>query len=143
MPSSSQSGGLSQRQLRRCRDANFALADEFAHRAHGVFDRHGRIDTMDVVEVNDIGLEPLETALAAPFDIFRPPIRGWRAVRCTQIAKLAGDHVIVAMVLYRVGNQLLVAALAVGVRAVEKIDADLARMAQGIDRRISVGLVVK
>ena len=51
--------------------ANFALADELAHRAHGVFDRHGRIDTVDVVEVDKIGFEPLQAALAGRFDAFR------------------------------------------------------------------------
>jgi hypothetical protein len=47
------------------------------------------------------------------------------------------------MALYRAGDQFLIAALAVGVRAVEKIDADLARRAQSVYRRICVGLVVK
>src|SRR6516162_6776261 len=45
--------------------------------------------------------------------------------------------------LYRAGDQFLVAAMPVGVRAVEKVDADLARMPDCIDRRISVGLVVE
>ena len=54
--------------------ANFALAHELAHRAHGVFDRYGRIDTVDVVEVDDIGFEPLQGALAARFDVFRPAV---------------------------------------------------------------------
>jgi hypothetical protein len=54
--------------------------------------------------------------------------------RGAQIAELAGDHVLVAIALYRVSDQFLVAALTVGVRAVEKIDADLTRAAQGVDR---------
>src|SRR6516162_8644717 len=45
--------------------------------------------------------------------------------------------------LYRAGDQFLVAAMPVGIRAVEKIDADFARMPDCIDRRISVGLVVE
>jgi len=98
---------------------------------------------MDVIEVDDIGFEPLQTALAARLNEFRPPVRGRRTVGRAQIAKLAGDHVLVAMALYRASDQFLVAALSVGIRAVEKIDADLARMAQGIDRRILVGLIVE
>lgn len=47
------------------------------------------------------------------------------------------------MALYRTSDQFLVAAPTVGIRAVKKIDADLTRAAQGFDRRISVGLVVK
>src|SRR5262249_47505362 len=59
------------------------------------------------------------------------------------IAEFAGDHVVVAMALHRAGDQFLVAALAVGVRAVEKIDADLARTAHRIYRRIAIGLIVE
>src|SRR5690348_6490817 len=83
------------------------------------------IDTVEVVEVDDIGFEPLKTAVAAPFGVFRPPIRGGRPIGCAQIAEFAGNHVLFAMALYRAGDQFLIAALAVGVRAVEKIDADL------------------
>src|SRR5439155_11282074 len=64
-------------------------------------------------------------------------------IRRTQIAKLAGDDVLVPMALDCVSDQFLIAALTVSVRAVEKIYADLARAAQGLDRRISVGLIVE
>src|ERR1700680_2591024 len=42
-----------------------------------VLDRHGRIDTMDVIEVNDIGFEPLQASLAARPDVFGPAVRCW------------------------------------------------------------------
>jgi hypothetical protein len=42
-----------------------------------------------------------------------------------------------------VSDQFLIAALTVSVRAVEKIHADLTRAAQGLDRRISVGLIIE
>jgi hypothetical protein len=51
--------------------------------------------------------------------------------------------VLIVMALHRASDQLLVAALSVGIQAVEKIDADLARVPQRIDRRIPVGLVVE
>src|ERR1700730_17886550 len=47
------------------------------------------------------------------------------------------------MARYCASDQFLVAALTVGVRAVEKIDADLARATQGADRRIAVRLIVE
>jgi hypothetical protein len=50
------------------------------------------------------------------------------------MAKLAGDHVLVAMALYPASDQFLVAAPTVGIRAVKKIDADLTRAAQGFDQ---------
>ena len=95
--------------------ANFALAHELAHRPDRVLDRHRWIDTVDVVEVDDIGFEALQAALAARLDVFRPAVRGRRAVGCAQIAKLAGNHILVAVALHRLGDQLLVAALCVGV----------------------------
>jgi len=39
--------------------AYLAVAHELAHRPDGVFDRHGRIDPVDVVEVDEISFEPL------------------------------------------------------------------------------------
>jgi hypothetical protein len=55
--------------------AHLAVAHEIAHRPDRVLDRHGRIDTMDVVEVDDIGFEPLQAALAARLDVVRPAVR--------------------------------------------------------------------
>jgi len=59
----------------------------------------------------------------------QPPdtLAGRRAVGCTQTAEFAGSHIVVADAPYRGGDQLLIAALAVGIRAVVKIDSDLAR----------------
>jgi len=37
----------------------------------------GRIDTMDVVEVNDIGFDPLQAALAARIDAHRGERRAY------------------------------------------------------------------
>ena len=55
--------------------AYFALADKLAHRADRVLDRNGRIDPMDVIEVDDVGLEPPEPLLAGFAHIFRPAVR--------------------------------------------------------------------
>src|ERR1700719_2210702 len=43
----------------------------------------------------------------------------------------------------RASDQFLVAAPTIGVRAVQKLDADLARAAQDVDRRVFIGLVVE
>src|SRR5215467_6100534 len=43
--------------------AYLALTDKLAHRADRVLDRNGRIDPMDVIEVDDVGLEPPEALL--------------------------------------------------------------------------------
>jgi hypothetical protein len=45
--------------------AHLTLKHEVAHRSDGVLDRHGRIDTMDVIEVDDIGFEPLHVSVTS------------------------------------------------------------------------------
>src|SRR5947207_13318803 len=52
--------------------AHPALAHEITHCPDRVRDRHGRNDTMDVIKVDDIGFEPLQTALAARLDEAMP-----------------------------------------------------------------------
>src|SRR5689334_4323070 len=107
--------------------ADLALSHEVAHRADRVLDRHGRVHPVDIVEVDDFGLEALETLFAARPDVFGSAVRARHPGCYTKIAELGRNYVIVAMPLYCTGDQFLVPALAVGIRGVEKIDADLAR----------------
>src|SRR5882724_8351108 len=123
--------------------AHLALSHQIAHRPNRILDRHGRIDAVNVVEVDDIRCEPPQAALAAYLDVLRSAVRGRRAVSRAQITEFAGDHVLVAMTPDRASDQFLVAAPTICVRAVQKIDPDLARAAQGVDRRIFIGLVVE
>ena len=123
--------------------AHLALADELAHRADRVLDRNGRIDPMDVIEVDDVGLEPPEALLAGFAHIFRPAVREARVAEQPEIAKLARDDVIAAVPSDRLGYELLVAAAAVAVGGIEKIDADLARPPDRRDPRGAVGLAVE
>ena len=107
--------------------AHLPLSHEVAHRADCVLDWNSWVDPMDVVEVDDFRLKASQAFLTAGPDVFRPTIRAWHAGRDTEIAEFGRDDVIVAVPLYRMGDQLLVFALAVSVRGVKKIDADLAR----------------
>src|SRR5215472_11752697 len=111
--------------------AHLALPHEVAHRTYRVLDRNGRIDPVNVVEVYHVGLQALQALLAARPDVIGPAVRARDAGRDAEIAELGRDHVIVAMPLCRAGDQLLVLALTVGIRGVEKIDADPARLLQG------------
>ena len=117
---------------------HLALAHEVTHRADRVLDRHGRVDPVDVVEVDDFDLQARQALLAARPGVFGPAVRARHAGRDTEIAELGRDDVIVAVPLYRAGNQFLVLSLAVGIRGIEKIDADLARPLQGFDHGRSV-----
>src|ERR1700747_659236 len=123
--------------------AHLALADELAHRADCVLDRNGRIDPMDVIEVDNVGLQPSEALLAGFAHIFRPAGREARVAEQPEIAKLTRDDVIAAVPSDRLGYELLVAATAVAVGGIEKIDADLARPPDRRDPRGAVGLAVE
>ncbi len=113
------------------------------HRADRVLDRYIGVDAVDVIEVDHIGLEPREALVAALLDVFRPAISELGAALQPDIAEFAGDYVFVPMAGDRLGYQLLVAAGAVGVRAVEEIDAELARPADRRDPGRPVGVVVE
>jgi hypothetical protein len=121
----------------------FARADEFAHRADRFLDRHRRIDPVNVIEIDDFGLQPSQAALARRLDVFRAAVGGWRSVRPPQIAELAGDDVIVPALADRPADQLLVAAIAIGVRCIEEVDAEFTGAADRVDRRCRIGLAIK
>jgi len=87
--------------------AHLALMHEIAHRADRLLDRHGRIDAVDVIEVDYVGLQPLEAALAGLADIVGTAVREARTAGLAQIAELAGDHVIAAMSFDRAGRSAL------------------------------------
>lgn len=82
---------------------------------------------MDVMETDDVGLEPPEALLVGFVHIFRPAVREARGAEQPEIAKLARDDVIAAVPSDGLGYELLVAAVAVAVGGIEMIDADLAR----------------
>src|SRR6516162_8913578 len=128
-PSDRRSTGFTDPQM-----AHLPLSHEVTHGADCVLDRNSRVDPMDVVEVDDFRLKASQALLAAGPDVLRPTIRAWHTGRDTEIAEFARDDVIVAAPLYRMGDQLLVFALAVSVRSVKKIDADLARPLEGFNR---------
>ena len=58
---------------------------QLAHGAHRVLDRHGRVDTVDVREVEKLGAQPPQTPLARRFDVFWSATGGWRSVWAPQI----------------------------------------------------------
>src|ERR1700741_3744019 len=122
--------------------APLALADELAHRADCVLDRNGRIDPMDVIEVDNVGPEPPKAPFAGFVHIFRPAVREARVAEQSEIAKLARDDVVAAVPSDRLGYELLVGAAAVAGGGIEKIDADLARPPDRRDPRGAVGVAV-
>src|SRR6267154_365153 len=60
--------------FRKAEVLNLTLLDELLHRSRDFFDRHVRIDTMLVEQVDRIHLEPLERRLRNALDVFRATI---------------------------------------------------------------------
>jgi hypothetical protein len=106
-----------------------------AHRADRVLDRHRRIDPVDIVEVDEFGAQ---AALAGEPDIFRPTVGGRPTIGPSEIAELAGNDVFAPPPLDHAANQFLVTAVAIGIRGVEEVDAELWRAA---DRRDGFGRI--
>ena len=112
--------------LRQAEMAHLALLDQPRHRAHRVLHRHLGIDPVQVIEVDDVGAEPFQAALAGHRHVVRPGVGAAAlALRPADVAELAADEGVVPPPLQCLRQQFLVMAVAIGVRAVEKIDAEI------------------
>ena len=72
--------------------ADLALGDQPGHGAHGVLDRHRRVDSMDVVEVDDVHPEAAQARLARLRHVLGPAIGRRRPARRPDVAELGGQH---------------------------------------------------
>jgi hypothetical protein len=89
--------------------ADLPRADELGHRADGVLDRHGPVDAVLVVEVDVVHAEPLEAGVTGGPDVLRPAVDADPgAVGLALVAELGGELDLVAAVLDRGADQLLV-----------------------------------
>ena len=82
--------------LRKAPMLDFALANEFLHHSGDVFDRRVRIDTMLVIEVDHLSIQPFQRI----FD--RLPDARWRTILCLRAvlqldAELGSDDHTVSM----------------------------------------------
>ena len=118
-----QGGGIDLAQAQR---PDLALLLQPRHGAHGVLDGHERVDAVLVIEVDHIGLQPLQAGFAGGHDMLGPPI-GHARTAPVGVAEFGGDHDAVATALQRAGQQALVMAPAIFVGGVEKGDADVER----------------
>src|ERR1051326_2672791 len=112
--------------------AHLALLDEPAHRTDRVLDRDGGVDPVLVIEVDDVDAEALERGFARLLNVFRPAVDPARAA---VLAEFGGEDDTLATPFERAPKQLLVLPEAVGVRAVEKIDAEVDRLVKKGHRR--------
>src|SRR5262249_25621039 len=88
--------------------AYLALFDESRHRADGLFDRHGGINPVLVIEIDDLDAESLEAGLAGLGNVGRAAIDAVGTPRLACLAKFARDHDTVAPALQCPAEQFLV-----------------------------------
>ena len=71
---------------------HFAGSDQLGHRAHGLLDRHVRVDAVLVVQVDGIDAQPLEAGVAARVHVFGATVdAALRGSRIAKDAELGGD----------------------------------------------------
>jgi hypothetical protein len=66
--------------FRKAEVLNLAFLNQVLHRPRHVFDRHLRVNSVLIEQIDGIDLESLERALCGLLDVFRPTIQGWRTL---------------------------------------------------------------
>ena len=119
--------------------ANLALAHQFRKRAHALLDGHAFLPTMQIVKIDDLGLEASQTILASLFEGLRPAVDdaprtciGTHALD----AALACQRKLPAKRREGAPHQFLVRAKTVQRRGVEMSHAKIARPHQNARRRL-------
>ena len=106
-----------------------AVLNQGIQRFQGFFHRRGRVKTTDLVKVNIIGLQALQTGLALVHDVHPGGTAGIRA--CAHRAEhLGGYHDVFALdaqIFQRLANNALTGATAVDIGGVNEVDARVQR----------------
>src|ERR1700730_4954429 len=100
---------------------DLALLDEPRHCADGLLDRHPWVDTVLIVEIDDIDTEAFHARLARLNNIGGGPVDAVGATGPAGLAKFGRDHDTVAPALQCPAEEFLVLAPAIHVRAVEMV----------------------
>src|SRR6185369_17040920 len=100
--------------------------DQFLHRSRYVFDRHVRIDTVLIKQIDDIDFKPLERGLGYLLDVLRPTVQARRSpLHSPRIdagieTELGGNHHPIAKRRERLTDEFLVDERAIDLRSVEE-----------------------
>src|SRR5262245_45767666 len=90
------------------KEAHLTRLNELGHSADGFLDRRVGINSMLIIEVDPFDLHPAQGCLASRTHIVGFSIdTDKRAIRPPNIAKLGGEHDLVAAILDGFSNQLL------------------------------------
>ena len=131
-------GDLPGRQVRAADIADLALADQIVEGAQRLLDRGQRVGAVQLVEVDPVGLHPLQRGFDGLDDI-APRAALLHAGIVHVHAELAGEHDVLAAGAEQFAErQLRAAAIAVHVGGVEQGDAVLDRGVDDLARRFQV-----
>ena len=76
---------------------------------------HARIDAMDVIKIDDVGVQPTQARFTGLLDITGPAVSRGRPVRFAHIAEFTGYHITIAPPGDGAPDQQFVFALRIGV----------------------------
>src|SRR6202521_1860935 len=110
--------------------ADLPLALELDERAYGIIERHARVGTVQLVEINPVGAQALEARLAGGAQMRWPAVPTPLARPRPRQAALGRNDQPVAIGRQRFGDQLLADPGTVGIGCVDEADAELDRTAQ-------------
>src|SRR5438128_3506280 len=97
--------------FRKAEVLHLALLNQVLHRSCYILDRHARVNSVLVVQIDDVGLEPLERALGRFLDVLWPTIQGSplaSVLRIRRPAELRCDHHLIAQRSKRFSHEFFV-----------------------------------
>ena len=111
--------------FRQAEVLDLAFLNQVLHCSGDVFDRHVRVDTMLIEQIDRIDLEPLERSLGDFFDVLRAgyPGRSACARRVELEPELRRDHHLIADGSERLADEFFVGERSVDFGGIEKGDA--------------------
>src|SRR6184192_3127144 len=114
------------------------MRDQFLDRSRHVFDRHVRVDTVLIIEIQDVCPEPFQRTLNALFDALGPAVLDLLPAGITSDPELGGDHHLSAYWRQRLPNELFVGVRTVNFGGIEECDAAFDGRADERDHRLLV-----
>src|SRR5438034_3663703 len=117
---------------------HLALCNQFLDRARHVLDRDVRVDTVLIIQIDDVGPESLQRTLDALLDALWAAVLDLLPAGITSDPELRGDHHLSAHRRQRFANELFVGVRTVDFGGIEECDAAFHGRADERDHRLLV-----
>src|SRR5439155_1568620 len=118
---------------------HLALRNQFLDRARHVLDRDVRVDTVLIIQIDDVGPESFQRTLDALLDALWAAVLDLLPAGITSDPELRGDHHLSAHRRQRFANELFVGVRTVDFGRIEECDAAFNGRADERDHRLLVG----